>query len=98
MTMIRKTEPDKTCPGRGCGADLFFVTTERGKIMPIDAETAPCAFDGCGHPWPMHEEIVCDGDGCGPHDFRLELGYNAETMVSHFTTCPEPGSFSRRKR
>jgi len=32
---------------RSCGAVIYFVTTERGKQMPMDAETGETHFATC---------------------------------------------------
>ena len=97
MRMIEKTQIDSVCRQEGCSVELFFVSTSRGRTMPIDAETARCAFEGCGHPWPRHDEGICNDDACGFHTFQLEEDWNDETQVSHFSTCTNPKRFSRKR-
>ena len=73
----------------GCGADIIWCVTERGKAMPVDAEPVP---DG-------NVELRPDGDktwaivhGAG----NRPLGVDA-LHLSHFVTCPKADQFRRRK-
>jgi hypothetical protein len=41
------TQPAPILPCRSCGAPIYFVRTERGKLMPMDAETGETHFATC---------------------------------------------------
>jgi hypothetical protein len=66
-----------TC--RSCGEPIIWVTTERGKKMPLDAEPHP----------ERRGQFVFTGPGTvrfGAPGTPIPVG--VETFVSHFSTCP----------
>ena len=88
---------------RGCGADIRFITTKRGKSHPIDADPVRLACDdGDVIEGRIPAKIWFD-DGSGSFDlvtgFPLtgENGRNAcdtfEGYRSHFVTCPQADNF-----
>lgn len=79
----------KTTQCRGCGAQIKFIKTSRGKWMPVDPE-------------PIHASDVREGDYLigedgelfkilGESDQENDFGY-----VPHFATCPKADEFKRR--
>jgi len=68
---MREFKVDKC---RSCGADIFFVTMESGRSMPLDAE--PCD-DG---------NVIVDNSGRG---HVMDGGHWTPRFKSHFATCPE---------
>jgi hypothetical protein len=73
-----------TC--RSCGAEMIWVTTPKGKKMPLDAAPAPKG------------SFIFDGD---PEDAKvLYIGekdkYQGERFTSHFSTCPDAGKFRKK--
>ena len=70
-----------------CGAPMVWVTTPKGKKMPLDAE--PVASG----PW------VIEGDPEGPDPrvrFIGDAAYTGDRYTSHFQTCPQAAQHSRR--
>jgi hypothetical protein len=97
---IKPTQyPHGACRHPTCSTELFFVVTERGRRMPIDAATAHCANNAepCDHLFSEHPEGgICAGDGCGCTGFHLDQDYNGFKHVSHWGTCKDPKRFSGR--
>jgi len=70
-----------TC--KGCGASMFYVKTERGKYMPLNAE-----------PDPKGNIVVFDGTA---RVFRPGLLFDTAEprYTSHYATCPKHQQFRR---
>ena len=98
----RPTEdPHARCRHPDCATDLFFVITEKGKRMPVDADSARCSNDqdGCEHEFHEHggeHGAECNHDGCLCPVFELAEDYNPRKHKSHFGTCKDPKRFSGR--
>lgn len=75
---------------RSCGADIVFIGTPRGTMIPCDAQ--PVRFD----PSERGDSKVVTESGNVVSAFistkGMEKGY-----ISHFATCPNAGEFRRRK-
>lgn len=83
----------RTTKCRGCGADIAFIKTEKGKTMPVDPESK--WFIPCGGP---NTYVLADGSvrrGREPdwadQGLEKEIGF-----ISHFATCPERDRFRKR--
>jgi len=82
--VIRKKSSKKpTC--RSCGQQIKWMTTTKGKKMPVDPDELDIDF--C-----EPDDIVVDCNG------RISEVQNADTTaepfrMSHFATCPEADSW-----
>lgn len=74
---------------KGCGAEMIWARTGRGKKMPLDAE--PTA-DGV---------FVLEGDEQNPTTHRLPndaaATYTGEKYTAHWSTCPKRDDFKRKQ-
>ena len=73
---------------KGCGAEIIWIKTKRGKSMPVDEKPVPY-YKGTKDKIVTEDGdvISCDLNGT---EF-LGFGY-----VSHFVTCPKADRFRRR--
>jgi hypothetical protein len=72
-----------------CQADIVWAHTEKGKMMPLDAEPSPVG---------RLRKITIEPDGAPlvHHLTMKEIPTNtARTYVSHFVTCPDADSWRR---
>jgi len=81
----------KTTPCRGCGKEIAFIKTVKGKSMPVDPESVYYIPGGGPNTY-----VTIDGEidhGREPHyaDKETKIGY-----ISHFATCPERDKFRKR--
>ena len=81
----------RTAPCRGCGKEIAFIRTVKGKSMPVDPE--PVYFIPAGGP---NTYVMIDGSirrGREPKQADREssmIGYR-----SHFATCPAADRFRK---
>lgn len=79
------------CTSPKCQAPIVFATTVKGKLMPIDAGVSE---DG---QWRLVAVAGVDT----PNAFfvpRDERAGRRDLHASHFATCPEPQTFSKRQK
>ena len=81
----------RTKPCRGCGKEIAFIKTVKGKSMPVDPDSVYFVPEGGPNTY-----VTIDGEvvrGREPHyaDKETQIGY-----VSHFATCPERDKFKRK--
>lgn len=85
----------KTAKCKACGADLVFIPTKAGRVMPCDAQKIPYR-DAWGERVKGDTLKLITEDGMltyGVLDFDSDkIGYQ-----SHFATCPAADQFRRRK-
>lgn len=83
----------RTTPCRGCGKEIAFIKTVKGKTMPVDPE--PMYFIPSGGPntYVMIDGSVQRGREPGIGDGEPWIGYR-----SHFATCPEREQFGNGRR
>lgn len=83
----------RTTPCRGCGKEIAFIKTVKGKIMPVDPE--PMYFIPSGGPntYVMIDGSVQRGREPGIGDGEPWIGYR-----SHFATCPAREQFGNGRR
>ena len=62
---------------KGCGARVFYVKTERGKYVPLNAQ-----------PDPKGNIVILDGLACVFRPFLL-FETTEPRYTSHFSTCPK---------
>ena len=85
---------DRITTCRGCGAEIAFIKTTKGKSMPVTPE-AVTFIDGGG----PNTYVMADGSvrrGRSP-----EYGDRGELMtgyISHFATCPEADRFHKKRK
>jgi len=80
-----------TC--RSCGAPIFWVETEKGKAMPVDAEPVS---DGNVE---MTGEMVGNRPLVRVHaNGQSQLLDTGDRYLSHFTTCPDSAEWRRDGR
>ena len=78
---------------RGCGAQIMFIKTAKGKTMPVDTNSVMFVPDLNG----KNLYVRPDGDvlrGCEAReeDKDKHIGY-----ISHFATCPKADDFRKTK-
>ena len=82
----------RRAPCRGCGKEIAFIKTEKGKTMPVDPEPR-CFIPGGGpNTYVMEDGSICRGRSpdYGERD-GSRFGY-----ISHFATCPAADKFRKR--
>lgn len=79
---------------KACGADIVFIPTKAGRVMPCDAQRIPYR-DAWGKRADGGTLKLITEDGMltyGTLDFESDkIGYQ-----SHFATCPAADQFRRR--
>lgn len=86
---VRNNDNKGKC--RGCGRDIVWITTKKGKHVPCDPALLPVYEGG--------KEILFTEDGgtvkgtTNQKEGGSLLGYG---YVSHWATCPEADGFRRR--
>ena len=83
----------RTTKCRGCGKEICFIKTVKGKSMPVDPESV--YFIAAGGP---NTYVMIDGEikrGREPQigEGKAEIGYR-----SHFATCPAADDFRRKNK
>lgn len=73
-----------TCRGSKCSAQIRWVRTTAGELMPIDAEPV---LGG-------NVELIDDGTTAVVHG-QPDLFADTPRYVSHFATCPNAKEFRR---
>ncbi len=78
---------------RGCGAEIVWIKTEKGKSMPCDPLLVPFweRPGAVGKVLLPRSGRVISCDFEGPRELMTGFGY-----VSHFRTCPEARAFKRK--
>ena len=77
---------------RGCGQQIIWITTVKGKKMPCNPTPVPYWWKekAIGKIVTMSGEVYsCEFDG--PRDKLTGFGY-----ISHFSTCPQARVFRRK--
>ena len=78
---------------RGCGAEIVFVKSEKGKFIPCDPKMVPYwERPGAAGKVVLQQNgkvISCDFEG--PRHELTGFGY-----ISHFSTCPRANAFRRK--
>ena len=77
---------------KGCGAEIFFIRTKLGKLMPVDEKPVPY-YKGNDVKIITEDGNVISGSLDGPEDKFEGFGY-----ISHFAACPKADKFRRKKR
>lgn len=87
----------RTTKCRGCGAEIAFIKTMKGKSMPVDPEPIYFIPRADFDRFVMIDGTVEEGQAAemtaeGKASACTKIGYR-----SHFSTCPEARRFSHRK-
>lgn len=85
----------RTAACRGCGAEIAFIKTVKGKTMPVDPEARFYIPEEDG------QDVYVTADGRiargrevdETHEGDIALGY-----ISHWATCPESDRFRSGRR
>jgi len=83
----------KTVACRGCGKEIAFIKTERGKTLPVDPEPVWVKQTAGGSPFLRADGSYIYGTAAGDADDDPDSNL-IQGFVSHFSTCPNGG---RRK-
>ena len=82
---------NRTSRCRGCGAEIAFIKTVKGKTMPVNPESVYFIPAGGPNTYVLADGTVKRGREPGFSEKGTEIGY-----ISHFATCPEADSFRKR--
>ena len=85
----------RTAKCRGCGAEIAFIKTVKGKTMPVNPESVYFIPAGGPNTYVMIDGTVQRGREPGWEDqgTPTQIGY-----ISHFATCPERDKFRKGDR
>ena len=82
----------KTMPCRGCGKEIMFIKTEKGKTMPVDPEMVYFIPDDRGSDTYIEPGgKLVRGREVNLADKSSSIGY-----TSHFATCPNADKMRKR--
>ena len=82
----------RTTKCRGCGQEIAFIKTEKGKTMPVNPEAMYFIPGGGPNTYVMMDGKIQRGREPGKTEKdRSWIGY-----ISHFATCPERDRFRKR--
>ena len=82
----------RTTKCRGCGAEIAFIKTVKGKTMPVNPESVYFIPAGGPNTYVMITGEVERGrePDWADQGTPTQIGY-----ISHFATCPERDSFRK---
>lgn len=83
----------RKCPCRGCGAEIAFIKTVKGKTMPVDPE--PMYFIPAGGP---NTYVMIDGSIQRGREPQVGEGKAWVGYRSHWATCPEQDRFRKDRK
>ena len=83
----------KTSECRGCGRQIAFIKTVKGKTMPVNPDGVYFTPAGGPNNYVTLDGEVIRGRDPEPDDKNTMIGY-----ISHFATCPEADSFRKRRK
>ena len=82
----------RTAKCRGCGAEIAFIKTVKGKTMPVDPESVYFIPAGGPNTYVMMDGSIQRGREPRQEDAEaVRIGYR-----SHFATCPQADRFRHR--
>lgn len=87
MMELKKT----TC--RGCGEEIAFIKTTKGKFMPVNPVSVYFVPAGGPNTYVLKDGTVKRGretDWADRQTMNYQIGY-----ISHFATCPAADSFKK---
>lgn len=89
----------KTAPCRGCGKEIAFIKTVKGKTMPVDPEPVWVSQCAGGSPYLRPDGTYVTGRIVGDAYDTEDPDTNLiEAYVSHFATCPEANRFRKDRK
>ena len=83
----------KTSACRGCGQEIIFIKTLKGKTMPVNPDGVYFVPAGGPNTYVTLDGEVIRGREPEQGDRNTRIGY-----VSHFATCPEADSFRKKRK
>ena len=84
----------RTTTCRGCGEQIAFIKTERGKFLPVNTGSVSFVPAGGPNTYVMSDGTVKRGretDWADRQQANFEVGY-----ICHFATCKAADSFRKR--
>ena len=79
---------------RGCGAEIAFIKTAKGKTMPVNPESVYFIPAGGPNTYVMMDGSIQRGREPRQEDNEaVRIGYR-----SHFVTCPAADDFRSKKK
>jgi len=82
----------RTAACRGCGREIGFIKTVKGKTMPVDPEAVTFIPEGGPNTYVMADGSIKRGRDVEYGDTESGwIGYR-----SHFATCPAADRFRKR--
>lgn len=86
---------NRTTKCRGCGAEIAFIKTVKGKTMPVNPESVYFIPAGGPNTYVMITGEVERGrePDWADQGIPAQIGY-----ISHFATCPERERFRKGER
>ena len=82
----------RRAPCRGCGKEIAFIKTEKGKTMPVDPDPHTFVPEDGLNTYVMENGEICRGRELDYGDMHgTRIGY-----ISHFATCPAADKFRKR--
>lgn len=82
----------RTSACRGCGREIAFIKTVKGKTMPVNPDGVYFVPAGGPNTYVTLDGKIERGRDPEPGDTGTTIGY-----VSHFATCPAADSFKAKK-
>ena len=85
----------RTVPCRGCGQEIAFIKTAKGKTMPVNPEAVYFIPAGGPNTYVMVDGSIQRGREPDTEDWGkpAQIGY-----ISHFATCPAADSFRGKRK
>ena len=83
----------RTALCRGCGKEIAFIKTVKGKTMPVNPESVYFIPAGGPNTYVMEDGTIKRGREPAFADKNTQIGY-----ISHFATCTEADKFRKRER
>lgn len=77
---------------KACGAEIKWIRTVTGKMMPVDTKQVSYRYD------PQGTLTLLTMDGRVITKAVLDLNSDDFGYVSHFATCPAAKEFRRRNK
>jgi len=83
----------RTTKCRGCGKEICFIKTVKGKSIPVDPESMYFIPVGGPNTYVMPDGELKRGREPGIGDGQAAIGYR-----SHFVTCPAADEFRKKNK
>ena len=88
---------DRLAKCRGCGKEIAFIKTEKGKTMPVDPEPVWVKQSAGGRPFIRKDGGYVYGYIAGDAEDDPDSNL-IQAHVSHFATCEQADNFRNRRK